>query len=35
MTDGRPVGRAEEYWLRALEQHLREWAHVPWAGWAS
>jgi len=28
--DGRPVGRAEEYWHRALEQHLRERAHVLW-----
>lgn len=28
--DGRPVGRAEDYWLRAREQHLRERAYDSW-----
>ncbi len=28
--DGRPEGRAEEYWYRALEQHLRARAYAIW-----
>jgi hypothetical protein len=28
--DGRPEGRAEEYWHQALDQHLRERAYVLW-----
>ena len=28
--DGRPEGRAEEYWYRAHEHHLRERAYILW-----
>lgn len=28
--DGRPEGRADEYWYRALEQHFRERAYDIW-----
>ena len=28
--DGRPEGRSEEYWHRALDQRLRERAYVLW-----
>jgi hypothetical protein len=28
--DGRPDGRAEEYWQRARDQHIRERAYVLW-----
>jgi hypothetical protein len=28
--DGRPAGRAEEYWHRALSHHLRERAYLLW-----
>jgi Protein of unknown function (DUF2934) len=28
--DHRPAGRAEEYWHRALDQHLRERAYLLW-----
>lgn len=28
--EGRPEGRAEEHWHRALDQHLRERAYVLW-----
>jgi hypothetical protein len=28
--DGSPDGRADEYWHRAVDQHLRERAHVLW-----
>jgi len=28
--DGRPAGRSEEYWHRALDQRLRERAYVLW-----
>lgn len=28
--DGRPERRTEEYWHRALDQHLRERAYVLW-----
>ena len=28
--EGRPDGRAEEYWQRARDQHLRERAYVLW-----
>jgi len=29
-NDGRPEGRAFEYWLRAKEMHLREMAYDRW-----
>lgn len=29
-AEGRPEGRAEDHWNRALEQHLRERAYVLW-----
>jgi len=28
--DGRPDGRAMEYWLRAKEMHLRQFAYDRW-----
>ena len=28
--EGRPDGRAEEFWHRALEQHLKRRAYVLW-----
>jgi hypothetical protein len=28
--DGMPEGRADEYWHRALDQHLRDRAYVLW-----
>lgn len=28
--DGRPEGRADHYWMKALEQHLRARAYSVW-----
>jgi hypothetical protein len=30
VQDGRPEGRADDYWYRALEQHLRARAYGIW-----